>query len=226
VANAWITGTTIIADAVSVCLNEMALLEDHLDDFIRLAYSWNCIQSSVDGAIAALRGIFTLMASSNVNSSTTNNVNSPQGLFGRHLSISLNAEPDHGGAGSNDSRNSSTASAFSLIRRAFSHGQIQVPPYVRQGSACSLAVPLPEANPPGFRASMSAACPTKISTFGEHPHTVLTTIPPTPAVDGRRGGEDLLSPFKDSDDYFAFEEVATGMAPTALDDLMQMYVHD
>jgi hypothetical protein len=52
VANAWITGTTIIADAVSVCLNEMSLLEANLDDFIHLEYSWNCIQSSVDAAIS------------------------------------------------------------------------------------------------------------------------------------------------------------------------------
>jgi hypothetical protein len=65
VANAWITGTTIIADAVSVCLNEKALIEDNLDDFIRLEYSWNCVQSSADSAVSALRGIFGLMAAAN-----------------------------------------------------------------------------------------------------------------------------------------------------------------
>jgi hypothetical protein len=39
VANAWVTGTTIIADAVCVCLNEMKQLENGCDDFIRLEYS-------------------------------------------------------------------------------------------------------------------------------------------------------------------------------------------
>jgi hypothetical protein len=60
-----------------------------------------------------------------------------------------------------------------------------------------------------------------MSTFGDHPHTVLTTIPPTPAV----GGEgDLLSPFKESDDYFAIEEMKKGNKSSASDVLMQMYV--
>jgi hypothetical protein len=73
---------------------------------------------------------------------------------------------------------------------------------------------------------MSAACPTKISTFGDHPHTILTTIPPTPAVMDtprqERGG--LLRPFKDTGDYFVFgEESHEGKrARSAEDDLMQM----
>lgn len=78
VANAWITGITIIADAVCVCLNEMDQIEDCMDDFIRLEYSWGCIQSSVDAAISALRGIFSLMDRSHIltveNSSTPRNL--------------------------------------------------------------------------------------------------------------------------------------------------------
>ena len=225
VANAWITGTTIIADAVSVCLNEMSHLEDNLDDFIRLEYSWNCIQSSVDSAISALRGIFSLMSPSNSNTitSATSNSNPPQGLFGRHLSVSSNSESEHGGAASTRSRNSSTASAFSLIKRAFNHGQVQYPQMARMGRSSSVALPVPEANARGFRASMSAACPTRMSTFGDHPHTVLTTIPPTPAIETGRNEGGLLSPFKDSDDYFAFEQVDKGNKSSAEDDLMQLY---
>jgi hypothetical protein len=68
---------------------------------------------------------------------------------------------------------------------------------------------------------MSAACPTKIPTFGDHPHTVLTTIPPTPAAESGHNGE-LLSPFKDSNDYFAFETVEKNNKTSAADDLMQM----
>ncbi|KAE8836055.1 hypothetical protein PTNB73_04021 [Pyrenophora teres f. teres] len=202
VANAWITGTTIIADAVSVCLGEMKQLEDGLDDFIRLEYSWNCIQSSVDSAISALRGIFSLMATPN------NNNNVPQPTSGRNLSVS-SIGSDHPGAASNRSRNSSTASAFSFIKKALSHGQNYPPPMVkstRTGSV-SLSSPAPEANARGFRASMSAACPTRMSNFGDHPHTTLTTIPPTPAVVdvGSSNGDGLLSPFKHDADYFTFD---------------------
>lgn len=222
VANAWVTGTTIIADAVSVCLNELSLLEDNLDDFIRLEYSWNCVQSSVDAAISALRGIFTLMAAPNVNMNAANNVHPPQCLFGRHLSVSSNSESD---SASSRSRKSSAASAFSMIKRAFSHGQIQPPPSVRMGRAGSVAIPMPEANSRGFRASMSAACPTKMSLFGEHPHTTLTTIPPTPTPIGGGNSGGVLSPFKNSIDYFAFDDqVDAAPTPATSDDLMQMYV--
>lgn len=93
VANAWVTGMTIIADAVSVCLNELALLEDNLDDFIHLEYSWNCIQSSVDAAISVLRGIFTLMATAN--NPPTNS--SPHNFAGNggDLSVSSASGSDH-----------------------------------------------------------------------------------------------------------------------------------
>jgi hypothetical protein len=109
VANDWVTGTTIIADAVCVCLNEMKQLENGCDDFIRLEYSWNCIQSSVGSAISALREVLSLMAAPNVN-------NGPYPpASARNFSIS-SASSDHPSAASNRSRNSSTASAFSFIR--------------------------------------------------------------------------------------------------------------
>jgi hypothetical protein len=222
VANAWITGTTIMADAVCVCLNEMSQLEHNLDDFIRLEYSWNCIQNSVDAAVSALRGIFSLMAPTNSNAVTISNPTPPppqQGLFGRNLSVSSFTGSEHGGTASTRSRQSSTASAFNLIKRAFSHGQTQ-PQHMAKGRSGSFAMSVPEANARGFRASMSAACPTKMPTFGEHPHTILTTIPPTPAVVENEGG--LLSPFKDSNDYFTFGEVGKANKTGATEDLMQM----
>ncbi|KAH7410043.1 hypothetical protein DE146DRAFT_604492 [Phaeosphaeria sp. MPI-PUGE-AT-0046c] len=223
VANAWITGTTIMADAVCVCLNEMSMLEDNLDDFIRLEYSWNCIQSSVDAAISALRGIFSLMAPNNTGPTVVNVPQPGQGMFDRNLSVSSISGSDHSGTVGNRSRNSSTASALSLFRRAFSHSQIQPPP-AKNARSSSIALPVPEANPRGFRLSMSAACPTKMPTFGGHPHTVLTAIPPTPAVESGEGG--LLSPFKDSDDYFAFETVDKSNKSSATDDLMQIETFD
>lgn len=220
VANAWITGTTIIADAVHVCLNEMAHLEDNLDDFIRLEYSWNCIQSSVDAAISALRGIFSLMASSNPAPAITQNNGPPQGFFGRNLSVS-SASSDSGNA-ANQSRNSSTASAFSLFKRAFSNAHAHPPPTAVRTSRMGSLVP--EANTRNLRMSISAACPTKMSSFSEHPHTILTTIPPTPAAEPAGGmhEENLLSPFKQSSDYFAFGEVDKNDKSDATEDLMHL----
>jgi hypothetical protein len=199
VANAWMTGATIMADAVCVCLKEMNGLEDHLDDFISLEYSWNSIQGSVDAAISALRGIFSLMATT-----------APPALprANRNLSVSSCSSQDHGGAASTRSRNSSTASAFSMIKRAFSVSAPSGPPPSKsaRSSMNGSNLPLPDPNSRGFRASISAACPTKMPNAGDHPHTILTTIPPTPAVIdmGSPLNDDVMNPFKENPDYFAF----------------------
>lgn len=198
VANAWITGATIMADAVCVCLNEMNTLEDHLDDFISLEYSWNSIQSSVDAAISALRGIFSLMTTASQPAVPSKN---------RNLSVSSAGGQDHGGAASTRSRNSSTASAFSMIKRAFSVSAPSGPPLsksARSSIGSTMNLPLPDPNSRGFRASISASCPTKMPNFGDHPHTILTTIPPTPAVIDM-GSPDVGNPFKENSDYFAFD---------------------
>lgn len=216
VANAWITGTTIIADAVCVCLKEMEAIEDNLDDFIRLEYSWNSIQSSVDAAISALRGIFSLMERSSLLSNPA-----------RNLSVS-SATGSEGGSGSVRSRNSSTASAFGgLIKRAFSHSHGMGPPppaTLKSGRTSSLSIP--DSNPRGLRLSISAACPTKMPTYGDHPHTLLTTIPPTPSVH-ETPGTGTASPFRSKGDYFAFDmekevEKASKKGSPSPSDLMQM----
>ena len=122
VANAWMTGATIMADAVCVCLNEMNSLEGHLDDFISLEYSWNSIQTSVDAAISALRGIFSLMTTASQPAAPIQN---------RNLSVS--SVSSHDGSANTRSRNSSTASAINMIKRAFSVSAPSGPP--RRGRA-------------------------------------------------------------------------------------------
>ncbi|KAF2260790.1 hypothetical protein CC78DRAFT_571000 [Lojkania enalia] len=188
IANAWITGTTIIVDAVCVCLKQMDEIETYLDDFIRLEYAWSSIQSSVDAAISALRGIFNLMSSESSGDS-------------RSQSISSAVGSDSAGS---RSRTSSTASAFSLIKRAFSHSHLQTPPQVRPGRNNSL--PLPESNPRGLRLSMNAACPSRMpQSFNEIRHTQLTTIPHTPSIHEASAPDiDAMTPFKEKTDYFAF----------------------
>jgi hypothetical protein len=80
----------------------MALIEDNLDDFIRLEYSWHSIQSSVDSAVSALRAIFSLMATANnapprvINTGISWNLNP----MGRSFSVSSHSDSEHGGAAS------------------------------------------------------------------------------------------------------------------------------
>jgi hypothetical protein len=205
VANAWITGATIVADAVCVCLNEMERIEDNLDDFIRLEYSWSCIQSSVDAAISALRGIFNLMA-------TPSTPSAP-----RNLSISSAVGPE---PTSFRSRASSTASALGLIKRAFTHSH-QLQPAAQKSNHTG-TLPLPDTNSRGFRLSMSSAFPTRMP---EHQHTFLEAIPPTPSIHDTPMRESL-SPFDKKDDYFTFDmesesDVTTKKTP-ASQDLMQL----
>jgi len=198
VANAWITGATIIADAVSVCLNQMEQVEDSMDDFIRLEYSWACIQSSVDAAIAALRGIFSLMDRSHL--PTVDNT-------GRNLSVS-SATGSEGGV-SFRSRTSSTASVLGLFKRAFVHNPMQPSSTHKPFRAAALL----DANPRGLRASVSAACPTRLSSYLDRPHTSLTPIPPTPSIhDHSQGRDSTMSPFKDNGDYFKFNTEDTEAA--------------
>ena len=227
VANAWITGTTIIADAVSLCLAEMDGVEANMDDFIRLEYSWAAIQTSVDAAVSALRGIFTLMA----NNTTPPSILTPPQPKTRTWSISS------GPSSSSDptpnmlstrSRQSSTASALGLIKRAFSHAQTMPPPAPKPPRTGSLSA-AQDCSPRGLRLSMSAACPTRMPHFADlaHPHTSLSTIPPTPSVH-ETPGRDAMSPFQEKNDYFAFgvakeaDEVRGEQGPGADADLMQL----
>ncbi|KAF2842992.1 hypothetical protein M501DRAFT_1027849 [Patellaria atrata CBS 101060] len=175
IANAWITGATIVVDAVEVCLVHLASIESYMDDFIHLEYAWNTVQSAADAAISALRGVFSLMNSGS---------RSAGSIF------------DH-----ERSRASSIASTPSQIFRRFStvlsHTPSAVPtpqpqtapsPGPRPSRANSISsVPSLSA----LRASVSAACPTRIPhTSVGITHTQLAPIPPTPAA-----VEDLIDPF-------------------------------
>lgn len=219
VANAWVTGTTIIADAVCVCLKEMDTIENSMDDFIRLEYSWNSIQNSVDAAISALRGIFSLMTTSNPMYGRSN--------ASRTLSVSSGISED---CATTRSRQSSIASGFGLIKRAFgshslSHNMLP-PPAPKSLRADSLSA-LTDSNPRGLRMSMSAACPTRMPHYSDHPHTMLSTIPPTPGAHETPERE-TISPFKEKNGYFTFdmekEVEKAGKEGSAEEDLMQMSV--
>ncbi|PVH95593.1 hypothetical protein DM02DRAFT_600599 [Periconia macrospinosa] len=201
VANAWITGTTIIADSISVCLTQMDAIETNLDDFIRLEYFWSTIQTSVDAAVSALRGIFSLMERPPNNTPHTSN---PTTLSPPSRTLSISSTTGSEGHGSFRSRNSSTASAFNLIKRAFTHNNSMLPPPAPKSSRTE-PLSFPDANPRGLRASMSLACPTRIPNYTDHFPTMLSTIPPTPAVQDTSVADAGMSPFKENGDYFAFD---------------------
>lgn len=194
VANAWITGMTIISDAVCVCLKEMEAIEGLMDDYIRLEYSWNSIQSCVDAAVSALRGIFNLMATPSSGQSSV-----------RTMSVSSDTPPPMQPRG----RQSSTAAAFGLIKRAFNqaHAMNNAAP-VKNNGPDSYASGT-ESTSRSLRMSVSAACPTRIPNFSDvnFQPSSLSTIPPTPAAvqtPPKQLGE-TMSPFREKDDYFAFD---------------------
>jgi hypothetical protein len=191
VANAWISGMTIISDAVCVCLQEMESIEAIMDDYIRLEYSWSSIQNAVDAAVSALRGIFNLMATPSAAPNT------------HSMSISSDMPPH---IPIPRSRTSSTSSALGMIKRAFSQAHLMNPGLPKRSE---LNVP-PDSTPRSLRLSMSAACPTRIPNFADFQHTHLSTIPPTPAVmqtPPKQPGA-TMSPFKEKDDYFALSDPA------------------
>lgn len=74
--NVWVTGMTIIADAIDVSLTQMQLLERHMDDFIRMEESWSIVKASVVFAITGVKGVFELMDPSLPNSNKSSHRNS------------------------------------------------------------------------------------------------------------------------------------------------------
>ncbi|KAL9081291.1 MAG: hypothetical protein Q9157_000146 [Trypethelium eluteriae] len=63
VAHVWITGTTLIADAIEVCLLKINDVEYSMDDLIGLEDSYNVVKNAVVSGISALKGVFSLMTS-------------------------------------------------------------------------------------------------------------------------------------------------------------------
>ncbi|KAK4964398.1 hypothetical protein LTR66_012307 [Elasticomyces elasticus] len=186
-ANVWMTGATIIADAMEISLREMNSLEQNIDDFVRLEDSWNTVKASVGCAVSALKGIFNLMAVEDREHERTARgsgsfVSATGGLF-RRLSSALsqnnnNNNPSPSARSRSDSntssysyrpRQSSNSSSFSLHRTAVNATQFRTPNYIR--------------------GSISQACPTSMPPAPHPFNRQLSAIPPTPAF------EELRDPF-------------------------------
>jgi hypothetical protein len=170
VANVWIIGATIVADSIQTCILQMDKLESMLEDFILLEYSWQIVQTAVEASVSALRGVFSLMASSEVGSSPTAGT-----LGSRSASMS-----------------STTSSLFKRLSTVLSHGTgLPAPPPSTRNNSINLGF----VNPHTMRNSVSAACPVAMpatqppdsqhhSKRTSHDPAMferrLSTIPPTP----------------------------------------------
>ncbi|KAK5125596.1 hypothetical protein LTR85_011870 [Meristemomyces frigidus] len=170
-ANVWITGATIVADALEVSLREMESLEYKMEDFIRLEESWNTVKASVVCSVMGLKGVFSLMNPSNIQA--------PEKVSPRSASIA-----------------SSTSAIFRRMSNAFASGPS--PPesrhpsvesttsasanfanFARNGSASSLNGPVYR-TPNYVRNSISTGCPTSMPAGSNWDHHKLSMIPPTP----------------------------------------------
>jgi len=152
VANAWIMGTTIIVDAVKVCLDELDAIERCTHDFIRLEYSWQTVQTSVEAAISALRGIFNLMA--------------PSSTSGDSLQQQQEGELVK-------SRQGSTASAMSMFRK-FSTAVSQSLHIVPTTSSASSTSGPPTPQTP-YRHSRSASSASNVTSSSSSSPSALRT---------------------------------------------------
>lgn len=159
VANVWLFGATIIADAVQASIIQMDRLEGMMDDFILLEYGWQMVQTAVEASVSALRGVFNLMASSESGSSLlrTDRVGSNQSAHSRNLSVS-----------------SATGSLFRRLSTALSHPQVPPPPPSSTRTSFSME------SPAHIRQSISHSFPTNVPISKPEYQRRLSTIPPTP----------------------------------------------
>ena len=189
-ANVWITGATIASDCMQVCLKEMSEIEHKLDDFIRLEESWNNIKASVVCTVTGLKGVFSLMdttnpAESQKSSPRNSSIASASGAVFRRLSNAFAATPSTGHA----SRSSSIASAPGFNVNFANHS--------RNASVSSMG---PVYRTPNYvRNSVSAGCPTSMPPSNnngglEWAKHKLSVIPPTPATES----DQQMDPFDNS----------------------------
>ncbi|GAB7351393.1 hypothetical protein MBLNU459_g2070t1 [Dothideomycetes sp. NU459] len=161
-ASVFITGATIIADCVEVCHKQMAILEIDLDDFIRLEDAWSTVRTAVTCAIAALKGIFSLMDVEE----------HPKDCSSRHASFSFGANNVFRRLSNAFSSNPSTISAPESTRSASV--------VIFNASSRRNSIHAPEYRTPDYTHSpFSTSCPAP-SLLNPFPHTTLSPIPPTP----------------------------------------------
>ncbi|KXS93996.1 hypothetical protein AC578_3100 [Pseudocercospora eumusae] len=170
VANVFITGVTLVADCVEVVTKQLDLMDNKMDDFIRLEESWNTVKASIIAATAGLKGVFYMLDTNEQQGEkpqrSSSIASAGSGVF-RRLSTVFTSQPA-------PSRSSSVASAGAQSRGSISGGSsapvYRTPTYVRNSVGTGCPTSMPSAiNNSAFS-----------SNFEAHK---LSTIPPTPAYD-------------------------------------------
>lgn len=182
----WITGNTIIADCMEICFKQIDMLENNMDDFIRLEDSWETVKASVGCSVSALKGIFNLMAVEDSNDvrQTSSPSTAPFAIGGGSMFRRLsNAFSGATGGSAPSSRHSSLSVASGPSKRNSDSlvPEYRTPNYLRNSVSNAMPTSLPLSTNP-FQHSHSP-----------FHHTRLQTIPPTPAA-----FEDDINPFDTS----------------------------
>lgn len=161
-ANVWITGNTIIADCVEICIRQIDMLEKNMSDFIRLEDSWETVKASVGLSTTALKGVYSLMAvDANYDGQISRPASAAFNFSGGNMLRRLSSA--FAGGSAPTSRHSSFSSANTSMKRECLSPEYKTPNYLRNSVSSAVPTSLP---PPTNRFSV----------------TQLDTIPPTPAV--------------------------------------------
>lgn len=183
----WITGITIVADAMAIALQELSFIDDKMQDFIRMEESWNNVKAAVVASITGLKGVFSLMDVSNpptpCGSQRSASIASASSAVFRRLSNAFAGQSGPGSAGSH-SRTASVASANGITGL-----NSNLANFNRNGSVSSVKSNPVYRTPNYVRNSVSTGCPISMPAGGDWQSHKLSAILPTPAQ------EELMDPF-------------------------------
>ena len=166
---------------MEVALQQINLLEDKLDDFIRLEESWNTVKASVVCAVTGMKGVFRLMDPSILQenpkspSSRSSSIASAGGAVFRRLSSAFSA------SGPPSGRSNSVASGGGGSG------------YTTRANSVSFVAPVYR-TPNYVRNTVNAGFNSSLPPNGDFNHHKLSTIPQTPAA----FTDDQTDPFDNS----------------------------
>ena len=110
---------------MEICIKQIDMLENNMNDFIRLEDSWDMVKTSVGCTILALKGVFNLMSVEECNE-----IRRPSSVFaGGNLLRRLSSA--FAGSSSTSSRQSSVSAPLASARRDSSTVEYHTPNYLR-----------------------------------------------------------------------------------------------
>ncbi|KAL1306034.1 hypothetical protein AAFC00_004162 [Neodothiora populina] len=182
-AHVWITGNTIVADAMEICLKHIDLLENNRTDFIRLEDSWETVKASVCLSTTSLKAVFSLMAVEN-SASDCQQPSTSVGSFNlggssmfRRLSSAFS-----GGSNPSSRRSSMSIAPSPTGRRDSSTSEYKSPTYLRNSVSSSVPTCLPRSSNPFSPTRLDTIPPTPMFDEEVNPFDNSVPLPPVPAL--------------------------------------------